>query len=187
MTRTRYYRLVDGKPVPCPELDFLADWPQVTDIRALAEQVKRDQALLHEVWSEKHRRIDKTVIRGVEVSTVFLVLDHAWGDGPPVLFETMVFGGFFDELQRRYCSREAALAGHREVVEHIAQFRYVPTWLQNVMRVTDRFFRELPWRARGYKRDLQQLWQTAILYVKAYSHALRLACARLLKRIRELM
>lgn len=31
--------------------------------------------------------------RWVNVSTVFLAIDHAFGDGPPVLYETMIFGG----------------------------------------------------------------------------------------------
>jgi hypothetical protein len=52
----------------------------------------------------------------VTVSTVFLALDHSFGDGPPVLWETMVFGGPADMDQQRYTSREAAEAGHVEAV-----------------------------------------------------------------------
>ncbi len=53
----------------------------------------------------------------VEVSTVFLVLDHSFGDdGPPVLWETMTFGGPEDLECRRYRSREDAVAGHDEEV-----------------------------------------------------------------------
>lgn len=33
----------------------------------------------------------ETVAPGVDVSTVFLFLDHRSGDGPPLLFESMVF------------------------------------------------------------------------------------------------
>jgi hypothetical protein len=43
------------------------------------------------------------MLGGVSVSTVFLGLDHAYGGGKPMLFETMVFGGEFDQLQER-CS-----------------------------------------------------------------------------------
>lgn len=47
------------------------------------------------------------------VSTVFLGCDHNWsGEGPPVLFETMVFGGPLDEEQVRYCTLAEARAGH---------------------------------------------------------------------------
>jgi len=56
--------------------------------------------------------LDKDVAPGAEVSTVFLGLDHAFGDGPPVLFETMVFGGPLDGEQDRYCTWDEAVAGH---------------------------------------------------------------------------
>ena len=53
----------------------------------------------------------------IEVSTVFLFLDHGYfGDGPPVLWETMVFGGPVDQHQWRYTSRGDAEAGHAEAV-----------------------------------------------------------------------
>jgi hypothetical protein len=59
-----------------------------------------------------------TTDRGrVEVSTVFLVVDHNWsGEGPPVLWESMTFGGPADGAQRRYTSRDAAVVGHAEQV-----------------------------------------------------------------------
>lgn len=52
----------------------------------------------------------------ITVSTVYLVLDHSFGDGPPVLWESMVFGGPIDEDQRRYTSRADAVTGHAELV-----------------------------------------------------------------------
>jgi hypothetical protein len=72
-------------------------------------------------WLETHRaekRIDLTEVGDVEVSTVFLGLDHGWDDGPPVLFETMTFGGGQDtnEWQWRYTTRAAAQAGHDAIV-----------------------------------------------------------------------
>ena len=54
----------------------------------------------------------------IRVSTVFLGLDHNFGwDGPPVLFETMVFGGEHDREQERYCTWDEAEAGHKRYVE----------------------------------------------------------------------
>lgn len=52
------------------------------------------------------------------VSTVFLGLDHRFiGDGPPILWETMIFTGDDSEpYQERYDSKEAALAGHDAAV-----------------------------------------------------------------------
>lgn len=55
------------------------------------------------------------------VSTVWLGLDHGWGDGKPLIFETMVFGGSMaDELCQRYSTEAEAEAGHREVVATVA-------------------------------------------------------------------
>jgi hypothetical protein len=56
----------------------------------------------------------------VTVSTVFLGLDHSFGGGPPVLFETMVFGmPDGSEYQDRYHTWQEAEAGHREVVRKL--------------------------------------------------------------------
>jgi hypothetical protein len=53
----------------------------------------------------------------VVVSTVFLGLDHNFSMvGPPLLFETMVFGGPLNGECRRYATWVEAEAGHREVV-----------------------------------------------------------------------
>lgn len=58
------------------------------------------------------RTVSVATFTDCRVSTVFLGLDHAFGDGPPVLWETMIFGGEHDGYQRRYTTREAALDGH---------------------------------------------------------------------------
>lgn len=56
---------------------------------------------------------------GITVSTVWLGLDHQWDpSGPPLIFETMIFGGVFNEEQWRYSTREEAHAGHAEAVRH---------------------------------------------------------------------
>jgi hypothetical protein len=58
----------------------------------------------------------QTTHNDVEVSTVFLGLDHNFsGAGPPVLYETMVFGGDLDHFQQRYPTRGEAAEGHRQV------------------------------------------------------------------------
>lgn len=51
------------------------------------------------------------------VSTVFLGLDHAWGGGPPMIFETMIFGGEHDQDQERCSTWEEAEAMHRRMCE----------------------------------------------------------------------
>lgn len=56
----------------------------------------------------------------VRVSTVFLGLDHSFGGGAPLFWETMVFGGTLDEEQDR-CggSREQAEAMHAAMVKRV--------------------------------------------------------------------
>ena len=71
---------------------------------------------------DQTRRVAKTNVGEVEVSTVFLAIDHALMlSGPPVLWETMVFGGDLDGEQERYTSREDALAGHEAMVARVKQ------------------------------------------------------------------
>lgn len=58
----------------------------------------------------------------VRVSTVFLGLDHNFfGGGPPILWETMVFGGPHDTAQRRYSSAKDALEGHQKTVSGLRE------------------------------------------------------------------
>lgn len=73
-------------------------------------------------WMADNRaacRIERTELDGnIEVSTVFLSLDHNWMRGQaPLLFETMVFGGTFDQWQWRYHAIAAARTGHERIVE----------------------------------------------------------------------
>lgn len=71
---------------------------------------------------ERLRRVAFTVVDGdCEVSTVFLGIDHRFTaeEGPPVLFETMVFGGSLDQEQERYCIWAEAEAGHTAMVARI--------------------------------------------------------------------
>lgn len=70
--RPRYY-VLDGKrvvPVPGDDVRVWGRWLE----------------------SEKHRHVAISQIGAYRVSTVFLGLDHSFrDDGPPLLFETMVF------------------------------------------------------------------------------------------------
>ena len=54
---------------------------------------------------------------GVSVSTVFLGFDPRLSErGPPVLWETMIFGGPRDLYRPRYSSSGAACQGHAAAV-----------------------------------------------------------------------
>lgn len=37
-------------------------------------------------------RMALSCLGSIEVSSIFLILDHSWGNGPPVLWETMTLG-----------------------------------------------------------------------------------------------
>lgn len=65
--------------------------------------------------------VKKDDVNGHLVSTVFLGMDHNFScEGPPVLWETMVFSPTGESVDvRRYTSREDALAGHAEVCLHL--------------------------------------------------------------------
>jgi hypothetical protein len=64
------------------------------------------------------RHVARTVVwPGFLVSTVFLTLDHNWeDDGPPLLFETMVFSDGDDIGCQRYSTFDEAERGHWEIV-----------------------------------------------------------------------
>jgi hypothetical protein len=88
------YKLEGRTPVP---VDDLIEWA------AWFERAREDCVVRQE---ER---------RGVRVSTVFLGLDHQFGSGRPLLFETLVFGGRRDGKMNRYATWEDAEQGHREL------------------------------------------------------------------------
>lgn len=72
------------------------------------------------------RTVQKTVLvtpetdEEVEISTVFLCLGHSHSSsGPPIVFETMVFGGKLNDSQDRYATWDEAETGHREMVTRV--------------------------------------------------------------------
>jgi hypothetical protein len=73
-------------------------------------------------WFERaDRHVGQTLVGDTKVSTVFLGLDHNFSNsGPPVLWETMVFGGPLDMEQKRCSgSREQAEAMHLNMVQYV--------------------------------------------------------------------
>ena len=68
-------------------------------------------------WFETaDRRVALTEVGPLEVSTVFLGLDHGYGRGFPLIFETIIFNG--EELYMdRYSSWQEAEAGHAKAIE----------------------------------------------------------------------
>ena len=79
-------------------------------------------------WFERNNRVlAKDQTKFFAISTIFLGLDHNWIDGPPLLFETMIFEReakireFLDRLmpvhetvdQIRYSTWDDAMTGHK--------------------------------------------------------------------------
>lgn len=76
-------------------------------------------------YSKKDRRVASTTLPGgYLVSTVWLGLNHQYGDGLPLIFETMVFPcdaagkvTSWGELDAaRYSTEADAIAGHERIV-----------------------------------------------------------------------
>lgn len=97
----RFYKMnADGSTEP---LDGVLDWAHWIEIQgAEIRQIRYDE-------------IDE-----IEVSTVFLGLDHSHSMDPmrSLLFETMVFGGPDDGSQERYSTYEEAIQGHDRHLNH---------------------------------------------------------------------
>ncbi len=103
---TGKYILVDKVPVSCPDLMRWGRFMQDAD-----------------------RHAAQTMVKGVRVSTVFLGLDHNWDGGPPVLFETMIFGGEHDEeYQERCCTWAEAEDMHKAAVKVAKVGKKVPSY-----------------------------------------------------------
>jgi hypothetical protein len=92
---TGHYILDGTVPVPEPDLMTWAQWFESAE-RQLAE-----------TW----------VTPEVRVSTVFLGLDHQWGNGLALLWETMVFHQGAGLEQWRYATWHDAEQGHERAVE----------------------------------------------------------------------
>jgi len=69
---------------------------------------------------QEYRRVAETTLPdGKWVSTVWLGLNHNYGEWRPLIFETMVFTskGSDDLDCERYATEDEAIAGHKQVVE----------------------------------------------------------------------
>ena len=100
------YYILDGKTVrPEPDLLKWAKW-----IETANRLVRNDRATVS---------VAGGAVGFVDVSTVFLGIDHSFGEGPPLLFETMIFGGPLDQEQDRCSTWEAAEKMHEKMMERV--------------------------------------------------------------------
>lgn len=100
--RPMYYDM-DGKPI-------LGDPNDPQDYRGTLTWAR--------MYEGTERHIGDDTVNGIRISTVYLGLDHRFGEGPPLIFETMLFGGeeALDQWQMRYATKEEALRGHNAAV-----------------------------------------------------------------------
>jgi hypothetical protein len=98
---TLYYRLAGHEPVAEPDLLRWSRW--------------------FEEAGNARRIVARTDVGGRTVSTVFLGIDHNFCSvGPPLLFETMIFGLPDDEEYQERCTTwDEALAQHQRALEYL--------------------------------------------------------------------
>lgn len=76
-------------------------------------------------WSKLYedpvfKRVAFDEVGGMDISTVFLGIDHNHFGGRPILFETMVFNGKGDDIfQDRYHTWDEAVKGHENTKEWV--------------------------------------------------------------------
>ncbi|HEY6371209.1 MAG TPA: hypothetical protein VIX37_11570 [Candidatus Sulfotelmatobacter sp.] len=88
------YILIGQTPVPEPDVLRWGQWFETAD-----------------------RVVFQTQVGASLVSTVFLGIDHQWGKGPPLLFETMIFtDGEAEDFQQRCSTWLEAEQQHAHIV-----------------------------------------------------------------------
>lgn len=91
---------------------------------------RQGRPITMEQWAElreDHLHVAETWVGQLWVSTVWLGMDHGWGDGPPLIFETMVFArrvSYSEFLCFRYSTEAAALVGHQRAVLVAERHKY---------------------------------------------------------------
>ena len=100
---------------PTPELFYDQDGNPI-DLRTFAE------------LAESHQRVVAySLVGDVEVLTVWLGVNHNFiGIGPPIIFETKIFGGEHHLRMARYATKEGARAGHDLVVKALRDGAELP-------------------------------------------------------------
>ena len=96
------------------------------------ELVGRDYRKTDDIQKSRSTTLFFTSYSEVSVSTVFLGWDHSFGqNSEPILFETMVFGGVYNEYQVRYHNYDKAEQGHKDVCEMISNDPIVIEFIRN--------------------------------------------------------
>lgn len=74
----------------------------------------------HLMEIKEYRIVRHTKVGGHIISTVWLGLNSNFWGGPPLIFETMIFGeDEFDGYQERYSTVDEAVRGHEQAVQMV--------------------------------------------------------------------
>ena len=95
------YILIGQTPVLEPDLLTWAEWFETADTQ-----------------------VALTDVGAARISTIFLALDHSWGQGRPLLFETIMFRDGEIREMRRCSTWLEAERQHAEVVEEMRSKLY---------------------------------------------------------------
>lgn len=85
------------------------------------------QCSFEEAYSDNSlakKQIKITIKKEFCLSTVFLFSDHGEEDGKPILFETIILGGYFNHFSFRSATKDEALIVHKAVEEMIEYFQF---------------------------------------------------------------
>lgn len=84
------------------------------------EPVFCDDLFVWAAWLETEKtRVALTKEGDTEVSTIFLGIEYSFSEGPPLLFETMIFGGEHNGFLKRYSTWEEAEEGHQKICNQV--------------------------------------------------------------------
>lgn len=113
-----------------------------------------------EVWAlsrEANLRVAEDQVGPLYVSTIWLGLDHRFGDGPPLIFETMIFGPWewHDLYVRRYSTEGEALIGHAAAVMYARRRRH---GLVKHARDVRRSAMKSAVKAMGREDEISRMW-----------------------------
>jgi hypothetical protein len=78
------------------------------------------------LWQLPHHVALTDLLRRGRVSTIWFGLDLGFPPAPPLIFETMVFGGPLDGFLDRYPTEALARAGHGRVVRLLRRVQLRP-------------------------------------------------------------
>ncbi|MNF56551.1 hypothetical protein D3C84_380410 [compost metagenome] len=119
--------------------DELPNWHYVLDGKTPVQATLLEWAAFYQTAD---RHVGNTKIGRIWISTVFLGIDHGYDPRqPPVLFETMVFGGGeLHETMIRYATWAEAEAGHNDMVE-VVQAMVDRLQRYEALRMHDRYLR----------------------------------------------